>query len=127
MTRTALLVRCDKEEADRIRVEAHNERRTISDYVLRISLGAVDDCLFSRPNYHYLANRPKRSTLPRTAILVRCEASEGERIREAARRRDLPINAFILQALKRAWDMTVPPLRATAPQQPLANQSSQTN
>ena len=130
MTRTALLIRCDADEANRIRVEAHNDRRTISGYVVRISLQAVavDDRLFSRLNYDYLPNRPKRSTLPRTAILVRCDVVEGERIREAARRRELPLNAFILQALKEAWDSPVPPsIRATRAQQPRTDQSSPTN
>jgi uncharacterized protein (DUF1778 family) len=130
MTRTALLIRCGAEEADRIRLEAHKERRTISEYVLRIALrtAAIDDRVFSRLKYDYLANRPQRSISPRTAILVRCDVSQGERIREAARRRDLPINAFVLQALKAAWDKPMsPPIGATAPPQPRTDQSSQTN
>jgi uncharacterized protein (DUF1778 family) len=127
MTRTALLIRCDKDEAERIRVEASNERCTISDYVLRISLRAVadDDRLFSRLNQDYLTNRPRRSTSPRTAILARCDISEGERIREAARRREIPINAFVLQALKHAWDSPLRP--PSAPSHQPRNQSTQVN
>jgi len=107
MTRTALLVRCGAGEADKIRVEAQRERRTISSYVLNIAVKAVaaDDRLFSKPS-HYPATDFKRSPIEpdqRTAILVRCAATEAERIREAARRRDVRINAFILQALKTAW------------------------
>lgn len=125
MTRTALLIRCDKDEASRIRVGAQNEHRTISDYVLRtVSAVAVDDRLFSSINRDNLS-RSKRSTSPRTAILVRCDVAEGERIREAARCREIPMNVFVLQALKHAWDSPVPPPRAPSHQP--RNQSTQVN
>jgi hypothetical protein len=110
MTRTALLVRCNVGEADRIRFEAQKERRTISSYVSNISVHAVaaDDRIFSKINSHpatELAGR--RSSIARdqrTSILVRCSTIEAERIRGAAHRREIPINAFILQALKSAWN-----------------------
>ncbi len=50
MDRTALLIRCNTEEADRIRIEAEKQRRTISGYVLQITLRVVeiDDRLFAK-------------------------------------------------------------------------------
>jgi len=125
MTRTALLVRCYAGEADRIRVEAQREGRTISGYVLNIAVRAVaaDDRLLSKLN-HYPANEFMSSRSPivpgqRTAILVRCAATEAERIREAARRREMRINAFILQALKSVWSRQVP-LHLSPVEAPLA-------
>lgn len=61
-----------------------------------------------------LSRRPVYAPGPRTAILVRCTVSEAEEIREAARRRELPINAFVLQGLKRVWSVqTNPSIRPT--------------
>lgn len=114
MTRTALLVRCSAEEADRIRFEAQKERRTISSYVLRIASikVATDDRLILRPNSHTAnelsSRRPSIPPSRRTAILVRCAVEEAERIRAASRRREIPINAFILRALESTWDRRVP-------------------
>ena len=112
MTRTALLVRCYAGEADRIRVEAQRERRTISSYVLNIVVQAVaaDDRLFQLDHYRATELLSRGSTIvsgQRTAILVRCAAIEAERIREAARRREMRINAFILRALKNTWSHQV--------------------
>jgi len=112
MPRTALLIRCTTEEADRIRVEAEKQRRTISAYVLFIMVRAihVEDRLvtslsrFTSMN-QVLSRRALMTHGPRTAILVRCEVSEADRIREAARRREMPINAFVLHALKRSWNV----------------------
>jgi hypothetical protein len=99
MTRSALLLRCATEEADRIRIEANKRHRTISRYVVDISVRAVaeDNHKFSNPSRRSIAGR-------RTAVLVRCAVAEAEQIREAARRHAIPINAFVLQALKRAWE-----------------------
>jgi hypothetical protein len=116
MARTALLIRCTTEEADRIRVEADKQRRTISAYVLFITTRAIqlEDRLFSTLNRYTAMNQvmSRRALIapgPRTAILVRCEVSEADRIREAARRRDIAINAFVLQALRRAWTVSMTP------------------
>jgi uncharacterized protein (DUF1778 family) len=116
MERTALLVRCSAEEAERIRIEADKQRRTISGYVLQITGRAVEieERLLSRMNPYSVANQivSRKSLLgagPRTAILVRCSTSEADRIREAARRRDLPINAFVLMALRRSWASELKP------------------
>jgi len=122
MERSALLIRCNTEEAGRIRMEAEKQRRTISAYVLQITLRAVeiDDRLFAklttfRSTNQFLTRRALITPGARTAILVRCSVVEAERIREAARRRDLPINAFVLQSLKRAWTAEMKPPMLNAP------------
>ena len=122
MDRTALLIRCNTEEAARIRGEAEKQRRTISAYVLQISLRVVemDDRLFGKLNNfrtsnQFLSRRALTAPGARTAILVRCGVAEADRIREAARRRDLPINAFVMQGLKRAWAAEMKPPMLNAP------------
>jgi hypothetical protein len=85
----------------------------ISNYVLNIAVKAVaaDDHLFQLDHCRANALLSKRSPMmpeQRTAILVRCAVIEAERIREAARRREMRINAFILHALKSAWSHQVP-------------------
>jgi predicted HicB family RNase H-like nuclease len=122
MSRTALLIRCTTEEAGRIRIEADKQRRTISAYVLQIMARAVEveDRLFASMNRYSTLNQAlsRRAAIapgPRTAILVRCEDTEADRIREAAHRRDIAINAFVLQALTRAWNVQMaPPAGVTA-------------
>lgn len=116
MARTALLIRCAADEAHRIRIEADKQRRTISAYVLSVTLRGVEteDKLLSKLNRYsslnqVLSRRAVMTPGPRTAILVRCEATEAERIREAAQRREIAINAFVLQALKRAWNVQTTP------------------
>ncbi len=122
MERSALLIRCNTDEASRIRMEAERQRRTISAYVLQITLRVVeiDDRLFAklstlRSTNQLLSRRALITPGARTAILVRCDVAEAERIREAARRRDLPINAFVLQSLKRAWTAEMKPPVLSAP------------
>jgi hypothetical protein len=100
MDRTALLIRCNTEEADRIRIEAEKQRRKLSAF---------------RTTNQFLSRRALITPGARTAILVRCSVTEAQRIREAARRRDLPINAFVLQSLKRAWSAEMKPPVLSAP------------
>jgi uncharacterized protein (DUF1778 family) len=125
MSRTALLIRCEAKEADRIREEAQKEHRTISSYVLHVALSAVAaDRMFSEFNRY----RRSPTVSPRSAILVRCTVPEADQIREAARRRQMPINAFILALLKDAWIsrqiLSLSPMEA--PRNP-HNQSSRIN
>jgi hypothetical protein len=116
MARTALLIRCSVEEADRIRIEADKQRRTISAYILFIMARAIqlEDRLFATISpfsnmNQVLSRRALIAPGPRTAILVRCDTSEADRIREASRRRDIAINAFVLQGLRRAWNVQSAP------------------
>jgi hypothetical protein len=126
MDRTALLIRCSKEDADRVRIEADRQRRTISGYVLHIMGRAIEieERLLTKINpYSPVGPTFSRKSLigtgPRTAILVRCSVSEAERIREAARRRDFPINGFVLQAMRRSWASELkPPSPHTANEAP---------
>ena len=129
MDRTALLIRCSKDEADRIRIEADKQRRTISGYVLQIMGRAIDieDRLLAKINPYSTSNQvlSRKSLIgegPRTAILVRCSGFDAERIRKAARRRDYPINAFVLQALRRSWSSELNPPSLNA-----ASQASRQN
>lgn len=117
MERTALLIRCTTDEAERIRMEAEKQRRTISAYVLQITVRAiaVEDRMFAKMSAYremnqVLSRRALISPGQRTAILVRCSVAEADRIRDTARRRDLPINAFVLHSLKRAWAAEAKPL-----------------
>ena len=109
MSRTALLIRCTAVDAERIRTEAEKARLTISAYVLGIATKAAeleDRLSKSRTFEPNQTGQPKAvsESGSRTAILVRCDDREAERIREAARHRNLPINAFVLQSLKRTWN-----------------------
>jgi uncharacterized protein (DUF1778 family) len=128
MARTALLIRCEADEADRIRVEAQKERRTISSYVLSIALrAAASERLPSGFNHYRRSSSGLSIASPRRAILVRCAVTEAEQIREAARRHAMPINAFILGVVKDAWNgrPTLPPLGVIeASRNPQANQPS---
>jgi hypothetical protein len=115
MPRSALLIRCSTEEAERVRIEAQKERRTLSGYVLNVMTGTLlieDKLLSTRTDYRSMISVLSRRALitpgPRTALLVRCSIAEAERIREAAKRRELPINAFVLQGLKRVWTVQSP-------------------
>jgi predicted HicB family RNase H-like nuclease len=116
MSRTALLIRCAVSEADKIRARAQQQQNSISTYVLRVVLRAVEveEQLSSTPTpYSSAAHLITRSATgepgPRTAILVRCDIVHAERIREAARRRGVPINALVLQSLKKSWDVQMIP------------------
>lgn len=111
--RTALLICCSKEEAATIRAQAKEQRRGLSNYVLNIVLRSVDmeERLSPRQIGPRVPNRsvqksPVGMARPRTAILVRCSATEATRIRAAAGKRWMPISRFILQCLKRSQDIS---------------------
>jgi uncharacterized protein (DUF1778 family) len=111
MSRTALLIRCSTDEAERIRIEAQKEQSTLSSYVLNAMMRTLqtEDILLSKLSDHRSVSRHAPSAPgPRTALLLRCSIAEAERIREAAKRRELPINAFVLQGLKRVWTVQSP-------------------
>ena len=110
MPRTALLLRCGVEEARTIRYEADHERRTVSGYILNIlerSLQIEDSLFHKMPRLEALnralSRTPHYTLGPRTAILIRCSNQEAERIRFAAKRRQLSISGFIIHALRRTW------------------------
>jgi uncharacterized protein (DUF1778 family) len=110
MGRTALLIRCGVEDARMIREGAERERRTVSGYLLNILDRALrfEETLFERiPRLaamnRILSRKPKSIAGPQTAILLRCSEYEAERIRMAAKRREVSISAFVRLTLHAAW------------------------
>src|SRR5215467_11034181 len=112
--RSALLICCSVEEAQKIRREAQFEHRTVAGYVLNILSRALrlEERLAAQLNSFQRLNRvlartPIRAPGKRTAILVRCSVDEASRIRIAAIRRDATISGFVLHCLKRNWDLNL--------------------
>ena len=108
MSRTALLIRCSNEQACSVRVYAEKERRTISGYVLNIVMRAVqlEERLQERLTHYaamnrVLSRRSFRPPGPRTAILIRCTIEEANLVRNTARRREMSVSGFVLQALQK--------------------------
>jgi uncharacterized protein (DUF1778 family) len=104
LARTALLIRCTRLEAERIRLEALKAQNSISQYVLSVALHAT-------ASPAKVTEVQRQLDEPRTAILVRCEASDAERIRDAARDRGDYINQFVLRALRDRWHSPHPTSR----------------
>ena len=106
MSRTALLICCSVEEAQKIHEEAENQHRTVAGCVLNIVLRAIgfEERLAAKQGRFQLS-RVQASTPrgKRTAILVRCTADESNRIRIAANRRGSTISGFVLHCLNRHW------------------------
>ena len=108
MSRTALLIRCYTDEADRIRNEARRRHTTISSYVVQVLSSTIhsDEQRAGTGNsYEMRRGLQDRSSTPRTAILLRCDDRDAERIRDEARKNSLAINRFVLQSLKRVWQV----------------------
>lgn len=103
--RTALLICCSQLEASVIREQAKSERRTLSNYVLNIAVRAaqMEELLSESLGRRLALVRPPARAHPRTAVLIRCSQKEAEKIREAARRREASISAFVLHCLERTW------------------------
>ncbi len=128
--RSALLICCSKKEAQELRRRAMLDRRNMSGYVLFIVLEyiAFDERLLSllervQPLHKFRKHIPiVRPGGPRTAILVRCSKEEANQIRTAAKRRGTTISAFVLNALRRAWEMQdrIAKKKSASPSQPEA-------
>lgn len=104
--RTALLIRCSKEEASAIHAQAARERRTVSAYVLNVMARALqlEAKLNTTPELaRRLYSSITRDPGPRSAILVRCTIQEARNVRGAARLRGATISSFVLHALRRSW------------------------
>jgi uncharacterized protein (DUF1778 family) len=104
--RDALLISCSRDEASTIRKLAAAERRTISAYVLNIVMRKVEIEEGMLRRHHRLTLQPSvrwRAPGPRTTMILRCAHEEAKRIRTAARRRDMTITRFVLDALQVAW------------------------
>jgi hypothetical protein len=109
MARTALLIRCGVEQANEIRSEAQKHHLTISAYVIQVMTVVIQfEEITSTASLHdllstFACSETHVSASPRTAILVRCSVEQADLIRSEAGKRKLPINAFVLRSLKRAW------------------------
>jgi len=106
MSRAALLLRMTKDEAEKVRSEAVKCGEKMNAYVLRVALrAAVEDHLSSANGSvpGELSDRTVPSSVPKTALLIRCSVKEAARIREAASRRKMTIVGFIRHALRMNW------------------------
>lgn len=109
MARAILMISCSQEEARKIREKAELQRRTISGYVLKIVMRAVqlDERLYHNYrrlaplNFSVLGRKPR----PRTVMLIRCSAQEAARIRAAAKKRDITISGYVLYCLRSSWQV----------------------
>ena len=99
--RAAILISCLKDEADYIREQARADGRSISNYMLKVLLRWVEseERLYMDLSGYGQERSFARQVLlpkgPRTVILLRCSAEEGERIRRAAGRRAMQISKYI--------------------------------
>ena len=108
MSRTALLLRMTRDEAEKVRSEAAKRGDKINTYVLRAAMhAAVDDGLFSRIDGCWSGELPRPirpSSGPKTALLIRCTAEEAAKIREAASRSEMTIVGFLRHSLRTSWE-----------------------
>jgi hypothetical protein len=102
LSRSALHVTCTVAEAATIRLQAKNERRSMSAYVLQLVMAVVP--LEERFGGFASNRRPTRvRTGRRTSLLIRCSSEEAKRIRSAASLRQMTISSFVLDHVKRSW------------------------
>lgn len=111
-SRTALLIRCSRDDAQALRAQALAEHRSISGCLLHIldrSLWideqfarALTPALLARQAWAFrLARQEKKED--RTTMLLRCSVQEAARIRAIARIRQMSISEFVVFALWRYW------------------------
>jgi hypothetical protein len=107
--RTALLIRCTKEQAAKLREQALTEHRSVSGcllHVLERSLWIEERWV---PGLGYLSVAPQplnqviRSADSRAELFLRCSLSDAKRIRKAATRRNMSISRFVIFSLERNW------------------------
>jgi hypothetical protein len=94
---TAFLIRCMESEAGTIRSHAKHERRSIS------WCAGPEGWDSSRSKE--IDRRNTRASGTRTALLIRCSILEADQIRIAARRKEMSINLFALDCLRRSWNV----------------------
>lgn len=110
-SRTALLIRCSKEEADILRAQAAGEHRTISGCILNI----LERSLWIEEQYAhgvtqaFLENQAREFRLAhrlhdRTSMLLRCSNAEADRIRAVAWNRGMSISEFAAFSFWRHWE-----------------------
>lgn len=110
-SRTALLIRCSKEEAAILRAQAAAEHRTISGCMLDIlersvwmeqqyAHGVTQSFLENQAREFRLAHRMR----DRTSLLLRCSTDEADRIRTVAWNRSMSISEFAAFSFWRHWE-----------------------
>ena len=102
--RTSLLIRCSREDAQKIHAEADAAHRSLSGYLLHV----LERSLWIENRFvvgvAYIKQTPAVGTREnRTAIHLRCTADEATRIRAASKKRLLSISGFVLFSLQRHW------------------------
>lgn len=124
-SRTALLIRCSKEEAGMVRAQANAERRTISGCILNIVergismerqyARGITKSFFERQARQFrLAHRVR----DHATILLRCSVDEADRIRATALSRGMSISEFVGFSLWRHWEAADKIRRPKIPEQP---------
>jgi hypothetical protein len=108
--RTQLLLHCTVEEAEQVRRRARDEYRGVSAYMLRLAMRVVEfDERIALDLGQYraamiLRKDAKREVKdPRTTMLLRCSSEEAQRIRAAAKRRDVTVSEYVFRHLRRSW------------------------
>lgn len=103
--RTAIIVSCSRIEADQVRLQSRQERRTMSGYVLNVVMRfvAIEEMAQPAVRANYWYTRPRRELGPRTTFLVRCNLREAIRIKSAASIRRWTVSAYVLHALQKSW------------------------
>src|SRR5215471_21229924 len=100
--RAAILISFLKDEADQIRDRATHDYRSVSSYLLKITMRwvqfeerlYVDLTRFRKLDRTVFVRHVALPRGPRTAILLRCSAEESKRIRRAAERRGMTISGL---------------------------------
>ena len=110
--RAAILIHCSSAEAREIRTRASLEHRTVSSYMIHVlvTVLAFDEKLFARlhtfEDVKTIAPVSHHPVRPRTTIMLRCSEEESLRIRRAAKRRGASISGYIVESLRRYWELS---------------------
>ena len=110
-SRTSLIVRCSREDAARIRIDASSQHRSVSGYLLYTlerSFWVEEKASLSQPllSVRSRSFRAARTAKVLTAIHLRCTAEEAKEIRRYAARRNMSISDFVVFSLWRSWKAT---------------------
>jgi hypothetical protein len=108
--RAALLISCSQHDVQVIRERAEQQRRKISSYLLNILMNAVEFDEELLGGSACLAKLGGESPSPgldgfRATVLLRCSEDDAQRIRAAAKRRDVSISGYVRYVLRRSWEI----------------------
>lgn len=103
-SRTSLLIRCSRQDAQTVHAEASAQHRSVSGYLLYVlerSIWVDEKALRGLPYAIQITVPPPAEG--RIAIHLRCTAEEAGRIRASAKRRLASISNFVVFSLHRHW------------------------